>query len=274
MGIAEKGKFIRKLFSSKKQTKKTITLKKIENSLKELFDCEQSNCFSGLKDWKELNISHYDWYWDFFEKLKNNDTFEVLANDYKYLEESVPNYFWKDNYYYIHYNDIFAKVEKVSDNFFKISKLSTRPKEVIYDLSTHTHNFKTEISFAINRLKEVIEREIEEHTYNPHRYIKTVIEEKEIPNERYSRNYSLSAEDEKKMEAWKQEHFKNIHNSKLRYTGAIGVSRFYVKFIDTSIGTACDCICEECEKLYKQETDTAKKDELYKQMCYTIEELG
>lgn len=79
--------------------------------------------------------------------------------------------------------------------------------------------------------------------------------------EKFYRSYSMTNDDVKKMDDWISEHDKKFHKKGYGYQGAIGVSRDEVRMMSTSIGVGIDCVCTECEKLYKNQKE--KVDRLF-----------
>lgn len=268
--------------------KEGITIKEFEEIVSKLKEAEMissasvrsiDNNFTGWNR-KEIYFKNSAKYFtdDLKKIITKNGEIEINKNNI-FLIESVPKFYWYANCYYGYCDGNFFKLETKTDNSFVIKVLeekSCKGKKVwdfchsnsIYDLG--------------NSVKDIIEywyNYLEEHSYwaNRSKYIKTEYVEKMMPNSNYSAEYSMSKEDEKKMNKWRKEHLDKFHNGKIESQGVTPVDNFTVEYCITGLGTYCICKCSRCYDKYleaKQKGSSQKElTKLYDEAVYTVKEI-
>jgi len=277
----------------RKKEKKGITIKEFENIISKLkeahlstsmlvkgYDCD----FSGW-DRKEIYFENSVKYFtdDLKKIITKNGTYKTNKNNI-YLIESVPLSYWHNNssyysYYCGHWNGNFFKLTK-NENAFTIEAVEEKDckGEKIWDFchSETVYNLGETVEDIIKYWYDYLE----EHSYTKNRskYIKTEYVDKMIPNSNYSSEYSMSKEDEEKMNNWRKEHLDKFHNGKVESHGATPVDNFTVEYCITGLGTYCICKCSRCYNKYleaKQKSPSQKElTKMYNDAVYTIKEIG
>ena len=127
----------------------------------------------------------------------------------------------------------------------------------------------------LNSIFETLDSYSNFNTFNKNRYSKVSIVK--VPdNEYFEPSYSLKKEDAIKMEEWEKEHDEKVHKNKDEYTGAIGVSKYEIKYMTTSIGICCDVYCTKCLEKAKElenKKEFKKAEKIRKQASFEIEGL-
>ena len=100
-------------------------------------------------------------------------------------------------------------------------------------------------------------REYEEHI-NADTRVRQLQEKLSKLQEESRRGFRIYAEESTAIGEWQNQHDLNIHklntlDAKLRAGGAIG-GRYHYEFHPTSIGTACLCVCDKCQRRALQES--------------------
>jgi hypothetical protein len=208
----------------------------------------------------------------FFNMIKNINAsdsimYNMTENEAAFLHSTIPESF---DHYFHHLGkfygfDLGAGI---------ISKLSEAPKNEelkIFDFDRYS------ITRLNNKLK-LVEQELEniykeyekESVYNKLNY--TYVETIEKPNEKYSRHFALTKEDDDKIFAWQEEHNKKYHKRGFGYQGASPVSNFEIVFGSCSIGDWCDCVCTKCQETAKTlvETNPRKAAKIEKQSKFKV----
>jgi hypothetical protein len=177
----------------------------------------------------------------FCDLRDGKDNIKVSDSDIDYFVKTIPVEFSA----YIHSNGNFYSIDYENKVLNKIG-YDVIPKDAkIFDLSKNngSDDIYDSIIFVSSILKNAIKNYYKAHTYNPERY--TITKRIEMPCSAYDYDLSLTKEESDKISKWENKHYKKYHKNESS-KGAISVSNFEVKFQSTSIGTYCDCICNNC----------------------------
>ena len=196
--------------------------------------------------------------------FSNGKQFDITNDMFKWVKSTIPEEFINNQMLVIYKENTFWTLD-----FHRMTAIPTKEAptaEKIFDLNRASiGHFANRLTFILDMLNEEIEEYESSSEYDPKYYTK--IEKVETPNNTYDHNYSLTRNEVEKMDEWCKKHSKKYH--KPRYTGAVDVSNYEVRFGSTSIGCYADCICTECEKEYEASHD----EEIRKRMSYSLRDL-
>ena len=165
------------------------------------------------------------------------DNIKLSDSDIDYFVKTIPAEFSA----YIHSNGNFYLIDYENKVLNKISYEAIPKDAKIFD--NGSDDIYDSIIFVSSILKNAIKNYYKSHTYNPEKY--TITKRIEMPCSAYDYDLSLTKEESDKISKWENKHYKKYHKNESS-KGAISVSNFEVKFQSTSIGTYCDCICNNC----------------------------
>lgn len=128
-----------------------------------------------------------------------------------------------------------------------------------YNMETAQHTVVAPFEEAVKSIREHINAVYERNQYleEENKELKsTSFTDKRIAElqeqinkleDKLSRGFSITKEEEEQVQAWMKEHSAKEHNNPSNYHGAIGGGYSYI-FMPTSIGLIWSCRCDACYK--------------------------
>ena len=274
-----------------KQSPKGMDFYKLQEIIQELKEVKESQLFN-FDSTRKNELTDFYLFSNEIEKIvcdKNFKKVELPFDKYKWLVSGIPVRYWnkRDNgnaeYVVGHYKDVFFEIGYDYEYVFleKITEEINRKIEIFDYEAAEQLRFLEDLYPGLEIIKKAYKNYSNSCNYRANRdkYIKTEKVEIERPNSKYSVEYSMSKEEEEKMNAWRHEHTKKVHGGKYNYSGATPVDRYSVKYQATGLGMSCDCVCEECYKKYEEVSKDNKipyetKRKLYQKAVYVVQEVG